>query len=189
MTPTTFRAGGSGTSIRFAVGECWLGPILVAASDKGVCAILLGDDPDELARDLQDRFPNAELIGGDADFERLVARVVGFLENPSIRPRPAARHPRHRVPAAGLGGAAADPGRLDRELRRDRRADRPAQIRAGRGPGLRGQQPRGRHPLPPRREDRRDAVGLPLGRRAERAGCSGASRAKSDPQGEIRAPS
>ena len=83
MTPTTFRAGGNGTVIRFAVGESWLGPILVAASEKGVCAILLGDDPGVLARELQDSFPNAEIIGGDADFERLVATVVGFVENPS----------------------------------------------------------------------------------------------------------
>lgn len=84
MTPTTFRAGGDGTAIRFAIGECWLGPILVATSDKGVCAILLGDDPDVLARDLQDLFPKAQLIGGDAEFEQLVAQVVGFLESPSI---------------------------------------------------------------------------------------------------------
>jgi AraC family transcriptional regulator of adaptative response/methylated-DNA-[protein]-cysteine methyltransferase len=84
MTPKTFRSGGSGVVIRFAIGESWLGPILVAASDKGVCAILLGDDPAELAHDLQDRFPEAELIGGDADFERLVAKVVGFVEMPSI---------------------------------------------------------------------------------------------------------
>jgi AraC family transcriptional regulator of adaptative response/methylated-DNA-[protein]-cysteine methyltransferase len=83
MTPTTFRAGGSGTNIRFAVGESWLGPILVAASDKGVCAILLGDDADVLARELQDSFPNAEIIGGDTDFERLVGTVVRFVENPS----------------------------------------------------------------------------------------------------------
>jgi AraC family transcriptional regulator of adaptative response/methylated-DNA-[protein]-cysteine methyltransferase len=83
MTPTAFRDGGGGAPIRFAIGECWLGSILVAASDRGVCAILLGDDPDALARDLQDRFPKAELIGGDAKFEGLVARVVGFLEAPS----------------------------------------------------------------------------------------------------------
>jgi AraC family transcriptional regulator of adaptative response/methylated-DNA-[protein]-cysteine methyltransferase len=83
MTATTFRAGGSGTAIRFAVGESWLGHILVAASDKGICAFLLGDDPDVLARELQDSFPNAEIIGGDADFERLVGTVVGFVENPS----------------------------------------------------------------------------------------------------------
>jgi AraC family transcriptional regulator, regulatory protein of adaptative response / methylated-DNA-[protein]-cysteine methyltransferase len=83
MTPRTFRSGGSGTTIRFAIGESWLGPILVATSEKGVCAILLGEDPDEMVRDLQDHFPKAELIGGDADFDLLVATVVGFLENPS----------------------------------------------------------------------------------------------------------
>ncbi|MGZ8994765.1 MAG: bifunctional transcriptional activator/DNA repair enzyme AdaA, partial [Burkholderiaceae bacterium] len=65
MTPTAYRAGGANTAIRFAVGECSLGSILVAASERGVCAILIGDDPDALARDLQDRFPRAHLIGGD----------------------------------------------------------------------------------------------------------------------------
>jgi AraC family transcriptional regulator, regulatory protein of adaptative response / methylated-DNA-[protein]-cysteine methyltransferase len=84
MTPTAFRAGGSGAVIRFAVGECWLGSILVAATAKGVCAILLGDDPDALVCDLQDRFPKAQLIGGDADFEHWVARVVGFVEAPGL---------------------------------------------------------------------------------------------------------
>jgi AraC family transcriptional regulator of adaptative response/methylated-DNA-[protein]-cysteine methyltransferase len=69
MTPTEFRRGGSGASVRFAAGECALGSILVAASDKGVCAILLGDDPDALARELQDLFPNAAVAGGDAEFE------------------------------------------------------------------------------------------------------------------------
>ena len=84
MTPNAFRTGGTGTVIRFAIGESWLGAILVAISDKGVCAILLGDDPSDLARDFQDRFPKAELLGGDAEFEQLIARVVGFLEMPSI---------------------------------------------------------------------------------------------------------
>ncbi len=72
MTPTRFRSGGTGASIRFAVGECSLGLILVAATENGICAILLGDDPDVLVRDLQDRFSHAQLIGGDKDFERLV---------------------------------------------------------------------------------------------------------------------
>jgi AraC family transcriptional regulator of adaptative response/methylated-DNA-[protein]-cysteine methyltransferase len=83
MTPTAFRAGGDGASICFAVGECSLGSVLVAAADRGVCAVLLGDDPDALVRDLQDRFPRARLIGGDGDFERLVARVVGLVERPA----------------------------------------------------------------------------------------------------------
>lgn len=82
MPPGSFRDGGNRAVIRFAVGECSLGSILVAASERGVCAILLGDDPDALARDLQDRFPKAELIGADAAFEQLVATVVGFVEMP-----------------------------------------------------------------------------------------------------------
>jgi AraC family transcriptional regulator of adaptative response/methylated-DNA-[protein]-cysteine methyltransferase len=84
MPPKSFRAGGAGAVIRFAVGKCWLGSILVAATDKGVCAILLGDEPDDLVRDLQDRFPKAELVGGDRKFERLVAAVVGFVERPEV---------------------------------------------------------------------------------------------------------
>jgi len=84
MTPTKYRAGGANTAIRFAIGECSLGSILVAASERGVCAILMGDDPGELARNLQDRFPRADLIGGDAEFERLVAKVVGFVEAPKL---------------------------------------------------------------------------------------------------------
>jgi AraC family transcriptional regulator of adaptative response/methylated-DNA-[protein]-cysteine methyltransferase len=83
MTPTQFRAGGKGQQIRFAVGECSLGSVLVAATDKGVCAIQIGDDPDALVRVLQDRFPNAQLIGDEKDFEHLVAKVVGFVEAPA----------------------------------------------------------------------------------------------------------
>lgn len=84
MTPTSYRAGGANTEIRFAIGECSLGSILVAQSERGVCAILIGDDPEELARDLQDRFQRANLIGGDAEFEQLVAKVVGLVEAPRL---------------------------------------------------------------------------------------------------------
>jgi AraC family transcriptional regulator of adaptative response/methylated-DNA-[protein]-cysteine methyltransferase len=84
MTASDYRAGGVNTDIHFAVGECSLGSILVAQSDRGVCAILMGDDPDALARELQHRFPRANLIGGDAAFEQLVARVVGFIEAPAL---------------------------------------------------------------------------------------------------------
>jgi AraC family transcriptional regulator of adaptative response/methylated-DNA-[protein]-cysteine methyltransferase len=84
MTPKSFRKGGTGEAIRFAVGECSLGSILVAASDKGVCAISLGDDPNQLVEWLQDRFPKAQLIGGDRNFERVVAKVVGLVEAPKL---------------------------------------------------------------------------------------------------------
>lgn len=81
-TPSRDRAGGAQADIWFAVGDCSLGAILVARSERGVCAILLGDDPEPLTRDLHDRFPRARLIGGDAAFEGLVATVVGFVEAP-----------------------------------------------------------------------------------------------------------
>jgi AraC family transcriptional regulator of adaptative response/methylated-DNA-[protein]-cysteine methyltransferase len=84
MTPRRYRTGGGGEAIRFAVAQCSLGALLVAATDKGICCILLGDDPDALVRDLQDRFPKAELIGAEADFERTVAQVVAFVEAPRI---------------------------------------------------------------------------------------------------------
>jgi AraC family transcriptional regulator of adaptative response/methylated-DNA-[protein]-cysteine methyltransferase len=84
MTASAYRAGGIHSVIRFAVGECTLGAILVAASERGVCAILMGDDADALMRDLQERFPHAELIGGDAGFEHWVAQVVAFVEAPRL---------------------------------------------------------------------------------------------------------
>lgn len=84
MAPAVFRRGGAGETIRFAVGACSLGAILVAATARGVCAIALGDEPDALVHDLEDRFPRAELVGGDPKFEARVARVVGFVEAPAL---------------------------------------------------------------------------------------------------------
>jgi AraC family transcriptional regulator of adaptative response/methylated-DNA-[protein]-cysteine methyltransferase len=84
MAPSKYRAGGARTEISFAVGECCLGSILVAKSERGICAIFLGEDPNALARELQDRFPRANLIGGDREFERMVSKVVGFVEAPAI---------------------------------------------------------------------------------------------------------
>ncbi|HEX8403128.1 MAG TPA: bifunctional DNA-binding transcriptional regulator/O6-methylguanine-DNA methyltransferase Ada [Duganella sp.] len=84
MTPTAFRAGGDGAVIRFAIAACSLGAILVASTAQGICAILLDDDPDFLVRDLQDRFPKAELIGAEADYEQVVSRVVGMVERPGV---------------------------------------------------------------------------------------------------------
>jgi AraC family transcriptional regulator of adaptative response/methylated-DNA-[protein]-cysteine methyltransferase len=84
MTPSRYRAGGTDEEIRFAVGETSLGAILVASSTKGVASILLGTEPEALVRELQDRFPKAQLIGADRDYEALVARVVGLVEDPML---------------------------------------------------------------------------------------------------------
>jgi AraC family transcriptional regulator of adaptative response/methylated-DNA-[protein]-cysteine methyltransferase len=82
MTPSDFRSGGANAEIRFAIGACSLGVVLVASSGKGVCAILLGDDPEILLTNLQDQFPRARLVGGDQAFERLAAGVISFVEAP-----------------------------------------------------------------------------------------------------------
>ena len=84
MTPGQFRAGGEKQAIRFAIAQCSLGALLVAQGERGLCALLLGDDPETLLRDLQDRFPRATLSGGDAVFDAVVARVVGFVEAPGL---------------------------------------------------------------------------------------------------------
>ncbi len=84
MSPKDYRDGGHNAEIRFAVGQCSLGAILVAQSQRGICAILLGEDPDELVQDLQDQFKKAKLIGGDSSFEQLIAQVVGFIEQPAL---------------------------------------------------------------------------------------------------------
>ncbi len=83
MTPTAFKAGGENTEIYFAIGECFLGSILVAQSRKGICAILLGDHPSELLCDLQDRFPRAALKGGDDNFDQVVGHVISYIEEPA----------------------------------------------------------------------------------------------------------
>ena len=84
MLPARYRAGGRGETIRFAVAGCSLGAILVASTGQGICAILIGDEPEPLVHDLQERFPQAELIGAEPEYERVVAQVVGFVEAPRI---------------------------------------------------------------------------------------------------------
>ena len=83
MTPTEFRDGGAKARIFFAVGQCSMGNILAAQTERGVCAILIGDDAEQLVRDLQDRFPKATLVGDAAEYQGLLAKVVGLLENPN----------------------------------------------------------------------------------------------------------
>ena len=84
MDAKRYRAGGKGEVIRFAVGQCSLGAVLAASSERGVCCILLGDQPDELVLLLQDRFAKAELVGADRNYEKTLALVVGLVEAPGI---------------------------------------------------------------------------------------------------------
>ena len=84
MAAARYRRGGQAETIRFALGQCSLGAILVAATAKGVCGIHLGDDPEALLRDCEDQFANANLVGGDEAFEGLVARVIALVEEPAL---------------------------------------------------------------------------------------------------------
>ena len=84
MIPKAFHGGGFGEEIHFAIRECWLGSILVAATSKGICQISFGDNSNKLVQTLHGRFPKAELIGGDSKFERLVASVIRFLDSPAM---------------------------------------------------------------------------------------------------------
>jgi AraC family transcriptional regulator of adaptative response/methylated-DNA-[protein]-cysteine methyltransferase len=83
MSPSEFRAGAANAEIKFAIGQSSLGAVLVAASDKGVCAILFGDNAEGLHNDLSKQFPRARLVGSDQAFERLAAKVIDFVEAPA----------------------------------------------------------------------------------------------------------
>jgi AraC family transcriptional regulator of adaptative response/methylated-DNA-[protein]-cysteine methyltransferase len=135
------------TQLKFAINKSSLGLVLVAQSDKGLCAVLLGDDPGALQQDLQSRFPRATLTVGDPDFHTLAADVTRLVEAP---------------------------GRdLDVDLPLDIQGTEfqctvwqaLREIPAG---STMSREPPGRHhPMPSRRRNRRRPVRLPLGHRAQ----------------------
>jgi hypothetical protein len=162
MKPGDYRAAGRNNDIRFAVGQCSLGAILVAQSERGVCAILLGDDPHQLVCDLQDQFRQANLIGADAGFEQLIAKVVGFIEAPhwASTCHWMCAAPRFR---SASGRRCGNPGGSHRQLRRNRPTHWRADFHARGGASLR-RQPSGRgNSLPPRGAQRWQSLGVSLG--------------------------
>jgi AraC family transcriptional regulator of adaptative response/methylated-DNA-[protein]-cysteine methyltransferase len=82
MKPLRFKNGGENETIRFATAACSLGLALVAATERGVCAILLGDEAEYLIADLKRRFPCAQIIPGEVVFAELVSHVVTHIDNP-----------------------------------------------------------------------------------------------------------
>ncbi len=176
MTAKAYRKGGSRTSIRFAVAECSLGSILVAQSDRGICAILLGDDPEALTRDLQDRFPQADLVGADPEFEQLVSTVVGFVERPAIGLDLPLDLRGTAFSTTSLAGPARNSGRHNGELFRD---CEPAWLTASSarcGAGLWCKFFGCGDSLSPRSTNRRESFRLSMGHRAK-AGTAGAGSA------------
>ena len=82
MTPARFRNGAAGLRIRYAIGRSYLGCVLVAATDRGICMIALGDSPKALEHALTVRFARAELVRGDAAFSEWVTHVLALIESP-----------------------------------------------------------------------------------------------------------
>ncbi len=82
MAASRYRKGGAGETIRYGTGSCSMGQVLVAATGRGVCAILLGDDPDALTADLHARFPQAALSDGGPDFGEWLAQAVALVDGP-----------------------------------------------------------------------------------------------------------
>lgn len=83
MTARQYRQGGEQATVRFVVGTCQLGEFLVAESERGICAILLGDSPELLITELETLFPHASLVADDPVFAQRVAQVVSVLEQPA----------------------------------------------------------------------------------------------------------
>ena len=83
MTPTTYQNGAQGMVIQYALGRSFLGPVIVAATDKGICAIEFGTSSQALVDQLRQRFPKADIKKGRDDFNRLVQTVTSFIESPS----------------------------------------------------------------------------------------------------------
>ncbi len=82
MSPSAWKDGGRGVRIAFAIVQTTLGPMLVAATDKGVCRLSFNEGEAELRA----RFPEADLVAGDADFTALLARVIAAVEVPGSDP-------------------------------------------------------------------------------------------------------
>ena len=148
MTPSKYKNGAAGLKIRFAVAKSYLGWVLVAATERGICVIEFGDTPKSLRERLFARFSKAILLGEDPDFAAWVAQVVAFIEAPSRGLDPASRHPRYSVPTAGMAGITGYPARLDRHLCGGGPADWKSQGGTGRGRCLCVEPNCGRHSLP-----------------------------------------
>ena len=155
MTPTDFRSGGANAEIKFAIGQCSLGAVLVASSDKGVCAILFGDDPRPCSRPPEAVSPRPSGRRRPGVRAARLPKVIAFVEDPRAGLRPSLGHPRHRLSAPRVGRAPPHSGGQHGELRGDRRGHRRAESGARGGVGLRLEPHRRGDPLSPRGQDGR----------------------------------
>jgi len=88
MTPATYSKGGNGVRIRYAIAPYSVGKALLAVTDKGVCSVKLGDNPDRLVRELEGEYPKAEIIQADDELRDwmgiLLKRLEGDVSLPDL---------------------------------------------------------------------------------------------------------
>jgi len=82
MKPGIYRKGAEGVTIVYGLARCFLGWVIVAATDRGICAVEFGDDPEALPEQVQSRFPNSQLNKADSGFKKLINEVVDFIGSP-----------------------------------------------------------------------------------------------------------
>ncbi len=83
MMPKVYKQGAAGMTITYGLAECFLGWVIVAATDLGVCSIEIGEDPIALPKLLQKRFPKAQLVQAGEGFTALLAEVIDYIASPA----------------------------------------------------------------------------------------------------------
>ena len=180
MTPATYRRGGRGMNISYTIRRCSLGRVLVAATERGISAVYLGDRDSDLAAALRKEYPHAEIrqrLGRALEVGARDRAASGRLESATWTCRRTWWPPR----SSGASGRRCDPFRRARRAptREVARIDRPAQRDARRGPCLRDKSRVDRGAVPPRGAHRRIAGRLSLGTANARNSCSSRERRES----------
>ncbi len=85
MTPIRYREGGAAVNVRYTTAQSSLGVVLVAASERGICAIRLGDSDAAVIEELRSEFPNAALTPDDADLAAWVEAVIAYVDGTQTR--------------------------------------------------------------------------------------------------------
>ena len=172
MTPATYRKGAPGVEIDFTIAESPLGRLLLAATARGVCRVMIGDNDTELERDLRQEYPHADRSAQRSHPQRAGAHAARALARPIAPRRSAARRQGHSLSMARLAAAAGDSLRRDAHVSRGCGGDRQAVGDASGRPRVCHQPSRAPHSLSSRHSHRRLDGRLPLGNTAQR----GASR-------------
>ena len=111
MTPGVYRRGGERMTVSYTISDCPLGRLLIAATDRGICAIGLGNSDSALEAFLGDEVPAATIQRDDAALSVWVQELLAHLEGRRARLDLPIDVAEHRLPAARLGGSPTHPGR------------------------------------------------------------------------------